>query len=297
MLRVIRKLLWQGVRDLSLNVWSQLATLGGVTMAVFLSGLFLMTLTTLDEQLGMVRGETAFQVYWHPGVGMDQIQEQWEKYPHLPGFQDARTYTPEEALRELGARIGRTGGSLEGEFLFLAEKCPLPATALLTFAPEDQDIERWMADTTGFLKSQPGVSRVVTTPLRDELGRAWRTVSRFVIWPSVAFLGLVLGLVVANTVRLSLLSRAQEIEILQMVGAFPWYVRLPLVTTGALLGLGGGAIALALLKVVHAQIRHVLNFPPLLMEIRFPDWPLAASLVLVPAFMGAVASWLAVRRQ
>lgn len=296
MTRVIGKLLWQGVRDLSQNRWGQLATLGAVTMAAFLSGLFLMTLTTLDIQLGTVRGETAFQVYWHPGTDRVQIQEQWEKYPHLPGFQHARTYTPEEALRELGTRLGRTGGALEGEFPFLAGKSPLPATALLSFAPEDQDIARWTAEITGFLKSQPGVSRVVTTPLRDELGRAWRTVSRYVIWPSVAFLALVLGLVVANTVRLSLLAKTQEIEILQMVGAFPWYVRLPLVTGGALLGLAGGALALALLKLVHIQIRHVLNFPPLLMEIRFPDWPLAVALVLIPAFMGAAASWLAVRR-
>lgn len=297
MTRTIARLLWQGVRDLSLNPWAQLATLGAVTMVAFLSGLFLMALTTLDFQLGMVRGETAFQVYWHPGTDMAQIREQWEKYPYLPGFRHVRTYTPDEALRELGSRLGRSGGTLEGGFPFLAEKSPLPATALLHFAPEDADIERWMADTAGFLKAQPGVSRVVTTPLRDELGRAWRTVSSYVIWPSVAFLVLVLGLVVANTVRLSLLARAHEIEILQMVGAFTWYVRLPLVTSGALLGLGGGCIALGLLKLTHTQIRDVLNFPPLLMEIRFPDWPLAVALVLAPGVMGAVASWLAVRRQ
>lgn len=297
MSRVVLRLLWQGVRDLSLNPWAQLATLGAVAMVAFLSGLFLMALTTLDFQLGMVRGETAFQVYWHPGTDMAQIREQWEKYPHLPGFQQARTYTPDEALRELGMRLGRSGGTLEGGFPFLAEKSPLPATALLHFAPDDMEIERWMADTAGFLTGQPGVARVVTTPLRDELGRAWRTVSRYVIWPSVAFLALVLGLVVANTVRLSLVARAHEIEILQMVGAFTWYVRLPLVTSGALLGFGGGGMALALLKLVHTQIGDALNFPPLLMEIRFPGWSLAVSLVLIPGLMGAAASWLAVRRQ
>lgn len=297
MTRVVCRLVWQGVRDLSLNPWAQLATLGAVTMVAFLSGLFLMALTTLDFQLGMVRGETAFQVYWHPGTDLAQIREQWSRYPHLPGFRQARTYTPDEALRELGLRLGRSGGALEGGFPFPADKSPLPATALLTFAPNDQDHERWMAETAGFLKAQPGVSRVVTTPLRDELGRAWRTVSNYVVWPSVAFLALVLGLVVANTVRLSLLARAHEIEILQMVGAYPWYVRLPLVTSGALVGLGGGALALGMLCLVHGRIRNVLNFPPLLMEIRFPDWQLALGLVLIPAVMGAAASWLAVRRQ
>lgn len=297
MARILLRLAWQGVRDLSLNPWAQLATLAAVTMVTFLSGLFLITLTTLDHQLGMVRGETAFQVYWHPGTDASQIQEQWDSYPHLPGFQYGRTFTPEEALRELGSRLGRPKGSLEQGFPFLAEKSPLPATALLAFAPPEPDLERWIADTAGFLKAQPGVARVVTTPLRDELGRAWRKVSRYVVWPSVAFLSLVLGLVVGNTIRLSLVARAHEIEILQMVGAFLWYVRFPLIVSGALLGLGGGLIALGLLRLLHHQIRDVLNFPPLLMELQFPSWAMTSALVLVPMVMAGAASWLAVRKQ
>lgn len=297
MMRILLRLVWQGVRDLSLNPWAQLATLAAVTMVTFLSGLFLLTLTTLDYQLGMVRGETAFQVYWHPGTDMGQIREQWNSFSHLPGFQYGKTFTPEEALRELGSRLGRPRESLEQGFPFLTEKSPLPATALLAFAPPDPDLERWIADTAGFLKSQPGVSRVVTTPLRDELGRAWRKVSHFVVWPSVAFLTLVLGLVVGNTISLSLVARAHEIEILQMVGAFLWYIRLPLIVSGALLGLGGGLAALGLLRLLHSQIRDILNFPPLLMEIQFPAWPMASALVVVPTLMAITASWLAVRRR
>lgn len=294
MTRIVLRLFFQGVRDLAINPLAQAATLGAVTLVAFLSGLFLMALATLNYQLGTVRGETAFQVYWHPGTDLAQIEEQWQSYPHLPGFQYAKTYSPEQALRELGARLGRRGG-LEQNFPFLAKKSPLPATALLSFAPTDLDLDRWIDETTGYLSSQPGVSRVVTTPLRDELGRAWRTVSRYAMWPSVGFLTLILGLVVGNTVRLSHVARAHEIEILQMVGAFNWYIRLPLVVSGALLGLGGGLSALGLLRLLHGQIRDVLNFPPLLMEIQFPSWPMLAALIVVPMSMGAVASWLAVR--
>lgn len=296
MSRVVLRLLVQGVRDLALNPMVQLATLAAVTMVVFMTGLFIMALTTLDFQLGTVRGEVAFQVYWHSGTDEAQIQEQWESFRHLPGFQHIKTYTPAEALRELGAKIGHGSGKLEGGFPFLTEKSPLPATALLTFASEDLHVERWLVDMTGFLKSQPGVSSVITTSLRDDLGKAWRTVNSYVIWPSVIFLTLVQGLVVAGTVRLSLLDRTYEIEILQMVGAFPWYVRMPLVSSGMLICLAGSCMALGLLKIVHTQIRDVINFAPLLVEIQFPDRPLAAGLLLVPAIMGGVASWMAVRR-
>lgn len=297
MKRILPRLIWQGIQDFSLNPWAQGATFGAVTLVAFLSGLFLMALTSLDVQLGTVRGEAVFQVYWHPGTEMSQIEEQWRGYPLMPGFQYLNTYTPEEALSELGARLGRGRGNLEKNFPFLAEKSPLPATAIVAFVPDSRDLERWLAETAGLLESQPGVDRVAVTPLRDELGRAWRKVSRYVLWPSVAFLTLILGLMVGNTIRLSLIARSHEIEILRMVGAFRWYIRLPLIVSGCLQGLGGGLLALGLLNLLHGQIRDVLNFPPLLMQIHFPPWPMATALVVVPMLTGGLASWLAVRGQ
>ena len=296
MSRIVLRLVGQGLRDLALNPWAQLLTLAAVTLVAFLSGLFLMALVTLNHQLGTVRGETVFQVYWHPGTDMEMVKGQWESLVHVPGFDRIRVYTPEQALKSLGERLGRSGQAMDKDFPFLAEANPLPATALVTFAPRDEDFNRWMDDVSGHLKSLPGVSRVVATPLRDELGQAWRQVSRYVMWPTIAFLCLVLALVVGNTIRLSLLARAQEVEILKLVGAFNWYIRLPLLVGGAVQGAAGGALALGLLRLMHSQIENVLNFPPLLMEIRFLPWQLCVLLVAVPAVMGIAGSWFAVRK-
>ena len=285
----------QGVRDLHLNPWAQLLTLAAVTLVAFLSGLFLMALVTLNHQLGTVRGETVFQVYWRPGTDLRDVRDQWAAMQHVPGFSKLQSFTPDDALKSLGQRLGRSGQALTRDFPFLAGKSPLPPTALVTFAPKDDDFDTWLREVTGYLKGLPGVERVAATPLRDELGQAWRKVSHFVMWPSIAFLCLVLALVVGNTIRLSLLARAQEVEILKLVGAFTWYIRLPLLVGGAVLGFTGGGLALALLHFMHLQIRHVLNFPPLLMEIRFLPWELALLLVAVPTLMGIIGSWVAVR--
>lgn len=296
MIRVILRLTLQGVRDLGLNPGAQFAALAAVTATVFLSGLFLMALTTLDLQLGSTGGESAFQVYWHRDSDLEQVREQWQSYSLLPGFKEAKTYSPREALMELGERLGRRSGTgLEQAFPFLAEKSPLPATALVTFAPVTTDIESWAKETELYLSSQPGVARVVTTPLRDELGRAWRQMRDWVMWPSVAFLFLMLGLVVGNTVRLALIARGGEIEILRLAGAFPWYIRLPLVAGAAVTGLCGGLLALLFLRLLHWRIENALNFPPLLMEIRFPSPALTLALVLAPMLTAALAARLAVR--
>jgi len=295
MIRMLFRLMRQGFTDLALNPWAQLFSLAAVVLVAFLSGLFLMALTTLNQQLGSVRGETAFQVYWHPGMDMVQIKEQWDSFHKLPDFSRMATFTPEQAMRDMGEKLSGNSDGLARDFSFLSGKSPLPATALVFFEPNTSDIDTWTAETTGVLKSGTGVSRVVTTPLRDELGKAWRQVSRYVMWPSVGFLALVLGLVVGNTVRLSLVARAHEIEILQLAGAHNWYIRLPLIISGAIIGLSGGAVATGLLVLVHRQIKDVLDFPPLLMEIQFPPAPMLIALVAVPTLMAALASWLAVR--
>ncbi len=278
---------------MALNPWAQLLTLGAVTLVAFLAGLFMMALTTINYQLSTVRGETAFQVYWKPGTPINAINDQLADFKHLPGYVKGRLYTPEDALRELDKRMGRNG-SLK-DFPFIAEKNPLPPTALLSFEPKDEDVELWIDDTTEYLKKLPEVYRVVATPLRDELGQTWRKTNRYIMRPVIIFLTLVLGLVVGNTVRLSMLSRAAEIEILKLVGAYSWYIRLPLMIGGAVQGFLGGSLALVLLRFIHLQIRDALNFPPLLLEIQFLPWQLCALLIAVPVFMGMAASWLAVR--
>jgi cell division transport system permease protein len=300
-MRTLFRLLGRGVADLFLHPWAQLLSMAAVTLVVFLSGLFLMALATVDAELSASRGETVYQVYWRPGTDMGHVRGQWEEMRHLPWLASVETYSPDEALTALARRMGETGGGAGGglpgglDVGFLSGKSPLPPTALLTFAPREADPEKWSADTLAYLKALPGVERVAASPLRDELGKAWRSASRFVIWPTVGFLGVVLALVVGNTVRLTLSTRREEIDILQLVGARNWYIRLPLMVAGALQGLLGGGFACLLLAAVHWRFRTALNVPPLLLELRLPPPEQAALLLAVPVLMGILGSWIAVR--
>lgn len=295
-MRTVLRLLKQGLFDFSINPWAQLLTLSAVVLVSFLVGLFLMAITTLDHQLSTVSGETSFQVYWRPGQNTEEVQAQWQDLRHLPGFLHAKTYTPEQALKEMEGRLGR---GLTRNLSFLADNNPLPATALLTFSPDyadEQAYEAWFAETRKHLWSLPGVEQVSVTPLRDELGQAWNKVKTFVVRPAIVFLTLLLGLVVGNTVRLALLGKSNEVEILQMVGAFNWYIRLPLLTCGAIQGLAGSSLALVILRIIHMQIRDVLNFPPLLLQIRFLEPEIVLLMLFVSTFMGVLGGWVGMKR-
>ena len=176
----------------------------------------------------------------------------------------------------------------------LAGKNPLPPTAIMHFMPADGDQAKWREETLRYLEKLPGVAKVQVNPLREEVARAWREISRKIMLPAICMLSGILALVVGNTVRLSLISRRTEIEILQLVGARNWYIRMPLITTGALSGLIGSLIGMALLRLVYWRLES-LSIPPLLAEFKFLSIWQGILLVLIPIAMSIIGSWAAVR--
>jgi cell division transport system permease protein len=292
MVGIILRLFGRGVRDMAAHPLAQVFTLLAVTLAVFLAGLFLMAFVNLDQALGTARGKAVYQVYWHADADMKTVRSQWDSFGHMPWLTEVKTYTPEEALETLSGNLSSVGG-VDTSWI---DKSPLPPTAVLVFEPKAKDMSGWHDETMTYLSGLPGVQRIGASPVRDDLARAWNVFSRNVMWPVIGFLGLVLSLVVGNTIKLSLVSRETEIEILHLVGARNWYIRLPLLITGGIQGLCGGLLATGLLWVTWMQIRNVFMFPPVSMQLSFLPVEQVAMLVAVPAVMGVVSSWIAVKR-
>jgi cell division transport system permease protein len=70
---------------------------------------------------------------------------------------------------------------------------------------------------------------------------------------SIIFFGVVIlllaasGLLIANTIRLSIYARRREIEVMKLVGASNWFVRGPFMLEGLFTGLAGAMLAVILL--------------------------------------------------
>ena len=56
---------------------------------------------------------------------------------------------------------------------------------------------------------------------------------------------------ISNTIRITIFSRRTEIEIMKLVGATNWYIRWPFLIEGALIGLVGAIIPVAILSFVY----------------------------------------------
>jgi cell division transport system permease protein len=128
-----------------------------------------------------------------------------------------------------------------------------------------------------------------------QLGALLRRISIAVI---VVFFA-VAGIIIANTIRLTVFARRREIAIMQLVGATNTYIRLPFICEGLLDGLIGALVAVALLAVARAAL-----WPRLLEALPWAQLTvvpvdgrvLTAELLGVGAAIGVLASWVSVGR-
>jgi cell division transport system permease protein len=124
-------------------------------------------------------------------------------------------------------------------------------------------------------------------------------------WLSFAGAGLLVILsiasvvIVMNTIRTAVYHRRKEIEVMKLVGATEWFVRGPFVLEGVITGILAASIALALLVVAYepvvSRFKSDVGFIPLSYDPAFIS-SLATDLLLAGALLGAVGSYIGVRR-
>lgn len=104
--------------------------------------------------------------------------------------------------------------------------------------------------------------------------------------------------IVANTIRLILYSRRQEIEIMRIVGADESFIKHPFYLEGLLMGFLGATIGLGFLYM--AYLATVPNVAPRILmsffEIRFIPGPLLVGLVLCSMIIGWAGCHFSIKR-
>jgi cell division transport system permease protein len=113
-------------------------------------------------------------------------------------------------------------------------------------------------------------------------------------------LGLGVLLIVGNTIRLEILNRRIEIEIMELVGATGAFIRRPFLYAGAWYGLLGGLTAWFLVTIAVVLLQQPVSRLATLYRSEFPLTglgPLAMLVILSGSMLfGLIGSWVAVNR-
>jgi cell division transport system permease protein len=129
---------------------------------------------------------------------------------------------------------------------------------------------------------------------------AMLAILRRIIWLTGALLGAGVVLVVGNTIRLDILNRRAEIEVMKLVGATDGFARRPFLYSGVWYGLGGGLLAVLLVAVAVASLaKPVARLAGLYgSEVRLNGlgFGLGVAVMGVSVGLGWLGSWLAATR-
>lgn len=144
------------------------------------------------------------------------------------------------------------------------------------------------------IRNLPGVDQVV-------VDAGWleklRTILRLTLTGGLA-LGLLMAvgvvLVISNTVRLSVVNRREEIEIIDLVGGTSAFIRMPFLYSGMLQGALGGLCAWALtwivMRILSSQVTNVASQYGSDFTLGGPGWGWLLGLTSVAAGLGWAAS-------
>jgi cell division transport system permease protein len=275
-------------RNFTRNTGMQATAVGTVAITIILLGLFLFVRGALTDLGGKLLDQIEVSVYLRSDVTPAQTAAIARFLKQDPHIASAQFVPKKQGLAELRAR---TKGAIDTALL---TENPLPDK--FRIKARDPNGVPAVAASVGRLSGVDNVvygQKIVQRLL--QLGAVLRRIGIGVI---VVFFA-VAGIIISNTIRLTVYARRREIAIMQLVGATSTYIRLPFICEGLLDGVIGALLAVALLAAARAAL-----WPRLLEALPWAQLTLApvdvrtlaAQLVVVGAAIGVVGSWISVGR-
>ena len=220
-------------------LWTHVLTSGTMAMTLFIFGSFMLLETNLQSLLKGWGDQIQLNAYLERGLGDSETESLLNRVRALPEVLRVRHITQEQAWRDFHAALGAQSNVLDG-----LPADVLPSSLEIAVRPAFRDtplVERLAAR----LKQEKGIT-LVEYP-RDWIDRLSLLVLavEWVKWILAGGLFAITFFIVGSTVKLAILARRDEIEIMQLVGSSRTMIQAPFVLEGMVLGLVGGALAVA----------------------------------------------------
>lgn len=248
MIRTFFKHLWQSIKNLRRNGWMTIAAVSSVTITLILVGVFLAVILNTTKLASDLENNVRVSAFLKLDVHDDskeivdpkdntkkianpnyqKIAKEIKAVPHVVKV----TYSSKEnELDKLTKSLGSTWNMFKGDsnplydvYIVEADK-PINVTKVSAAIGKIDGVNR--ADYGGAnTKKIFGLSKVIQT---------WGLAA-------AALLLLVAVFLISNTIRMTILSRQREIQIMRLVGAKNGYIRWPFFLEGAWVGVLGAII-------------------------------------------------------
>ncbi len=277
---------WQGFWR---NVVMSVAATGTMVLMLLLLSGFWIVQTGLIAGLEFVEQKVQVVADLNDATTAERAAQLVARTAALPEVARVTYVSREEALQRF--RDARAAQGEEDLTPYLGSN-PLHASLEVTLRNPGQ-----FGQVLEVLRAEPDVIRV--KDIQDLVERVLTVTSMLRTAGAVVLVivGLIVLFIIVNTIRLAVVARAEEIEIMRLVGASDAFIRWPFVFEGALVGLFGAGITLAILFGASEPLaRFMFDFFRVL-PFRVESIARDVSLLVVGTGvgLGVLGSWLSVR--
>ena len=273
--------------------FASLLTMGVIAMALALPLFLNLFLSNLRSATGDWNDAFDLSVYMGKKASSARTSSLAKQLRLRGDVAGVRVITADQAMAEFRDNSGF------GKALDALTDNPLPDTLIVT-PSLDASTPQGTATLKAAIAAMPDVQTVQLDTEWVKRLHAMLDILRRVVALTAGLLGASVVLIVGNTIRLDILNRRAEIEVMKLVGASDGFARRPFLYSGVWYGLGGGLIAIILVAVAAAvlakpvdSLAALYGSPFHLQGLKFVAAAQVLGLAVALAWLG---SWLAATR-
>jgi cell division transport system permease protein len=290
----LRYIVEDALTNLRRSGWGGVASVATIAVSFVIVGIFLIITGNLGALVADWKEQFQVTVFLEDGITGDQLALLRKRVQSERAVR-SMTYTSKaEALQQFKREMQGKESLLEG----LGEN-PIPASLQIRVHEAYQTPEA-LKQLTAALSRLEGVEDVMYgQEWVDRLSSVIQVLRLLGLSVGLA-LGLASLLIVSNTIRLAVYARAEEIEVMRLVGATRLHIRLPFVLEGIIQGTLGAVLALLLLFGAYRATLWQIEMTPGQIfgmgvgSFLAPEW--VVLMVVVGAGVGAFGSLISVGR-
>ncbi len=207
-----------------------------VAVALWSVALIWLVLQGAEQWVGSWQDQVKVHVYVDKSHA-SSIQALMDRLAEIDGVADVRKVDDSEAQAWMEKWLGGSGLDAVN---FTQH---LPASIEVTLQePRVETVLDDIRDAAAALDAEINEDELKLVEAGDVLGTI-----HSLAWFATLILGLAMALIVSNTLRMVLLARAEEVYLMRLMGAKEWFVRLPFILEGVVLGVSAGFVAWVLM--------------------------------------------------
>lgn len=237
------------ILSLRRNLMMTLAGILTVAVSLFLFGGVMLLSRMVDHGTERWKEGVELEVFFAPSATqgqIDAVQAELEQSRDVESFR----YISKEEAYEIFQEIFAD----EPELVESADPETLPPS--FRVVPEDPERTESIASV---FRGRPGVDQVLTA--QEQVERMLTAIS----WVRVLFVsisGILLAsslFLIVNTIRLATFARRREIQIMKLVGATNWFIRIPFMLEGLVQGIAGAGLAFGAVYVLQRILDRLVS--------------------------------------